>query len=81
MNMINLNTFSKGFMIACALFFGLVFAGCGSKKEVEISGKTMGTTYHIKVVVGPFKDLKTLETDIERRLEAIEERLEDQGTG
>ncbi|MFC1829293.1 FAD:protein FMN transferase [Thermodesulfobacteriota bacterium] len=70
-NMLNFNTFSKCSKIACAVIFVLVFAGCGSKKEAQISGKTMGTTYHIKVVSGIFIDLKSLEADIEKRLEEI----------
>ena len=54
------------------LIFSLsLFAGCGFKKEVSFSGKTMGTTYSIKVVTGIFKDTKTLKNKIEMRLEEI----------
>ncbi|MFH2218558.1 MAG: FAD:protein FMN transferase [Pseudomonadota bacterium] len=53
------------------MFLVLTLIGCGSKKEVQISGKTMGTTYHVKVVVGYFKNLKAIEGAIEKRLEDI----------
>lgn len=45
----------------------LIFLGCG-EKEVVISGKTMGTTYHVKAIT------KMSETELK---EKIEKRLED----
>lgn len=57
------------------LFFVLLFAGCSLKKEVEFSGKTMGTTYHITVVAGWFADTKGLKDQIDRRLDEINESM------
>ncbi|MCG6911789.1 MAG: FAD:protein FMN transferase [Deltaproteobacteria bacterium] len=40
----------------------MILQGCSAKKEVVFSGRTMGTTYHIKAVAGYFiwtADLKT----------------------
>ncbi len=50
-------------------------AGCGMQKEVLLSGRTMGTFYHIKVVTGYFKDLSGLQTRIDTRLEKINQSM------
>ncbi|MDH3576144.1 MAG: hypothetical protein OEM90_21325, partial [Desulfobacteraceae bacterium] len=57
-NLTNSDAFSKPITVIFLLFFVFLFAGCGLKKEVEFSGKTMGTTYHIKAVVGLFTNTK-----------------------
>ena len=54
------------------IFFLLLFVGCSSQKEVEFSGKTMGTTYHITVVAGFFKNTKDLKNQIDMRLDEIQ---------
>jgi thiamine biosynthesis lipoprotein len=51
--------------------FAILAAGCAGKKEVFISGKTMGTTYHITVISGYFKDADSLKEKIENRLKEI----------
>lgn len=53
----------------------LALSGCGYKKEVEISGRTMGTTYHIKVVTGFFSRLTGLEVKIERTLKEVNQSM------
>jgi len=57
------------------LFFALLFAGCGQKKEVEFSGKTMGTTYHITVVAEFFTNTNDLQKKIDTRLEEINKSM------
>ena len=52
-------------------FFVLLFAGCGIQNEVEFSGKTMGTVYHIKIVAGFFDNTEGLKQKIEMKLEEI----------
>lgn len=52
-------------------FFVLLFAGCGIQNEVEFSGKTMGTVYHIKIVTGFFDNTEGLKQKIEMKLEEI----------
>ncbi|MEE8551724.1 MAG: FAD:protein FMN transferase [Desulfobacterales bacterium] len=52
-------------------FFVLLSAGCGIQNEVEFSGKTMGTVYHIKIVTGFFDNTKGLKHKIEVKLEEI----------
>jgi thiamine biosynthesis lipoprotein len=56
-------------LLTCCLL-GLV-VGCGLKKEVTFSGKTMGTTYHITVVTGYFDRLSGLQKKIDDCLEAL----------
>jgi FAD:protein FMN transferase len=57
------------------IFSLLLFAGCGFQKEVSFSGKTMGTTYHIKVVVGFFAPTKDLQKKIDSRLGEINKSM------
>ena len=51
--------------------FGLLFLGSGLKKDVFITGKTMGTVYHITVVTGYLSGTGDIEQQIARRLEAV----------
>jgi thiamine biosynthesis lipoprotein len=56
------------------IWFALLFAaliGCDARREHFIEGRTMGTTYHITVVSGPFKDVNRLGEKIELRLDEI----------
>ena len=53
------------------ILFTLVVINCGDKKESLISGDTMGTTYHIKVVTGNFTNISNLKSMIDQRLEQI----------
>ncbi|MDP3283414.1 MAG: FAD:protein FMN transferase, partial [Desulfobacterales bacterium] len=60
--------------VAAVLFF-FILAGCNLKKETLISGKTMGTTYHIKVVSFFYKDTEGLKGKIENRLKDINKSM------
>ena len=51
--------------------FVFLFVGCGIQNEVEFSGKTMGTVYHIKIVTGFFDNTEGLKHKIEMKLEEI----------
>ena len=53
------------------LLAALVCSACQPKKELRLSGKTMGTTYHIKVVAGLFASGANLQQQIDERLAAI----------
>ncbi len=48
-----------------------LLAGCSGQAEKRLSGKTMGTTFHIKVVTGTFYDIEELRKNIEQRLKEI----------
>ncbi len=58
-----------------ALVWGIApIAGCSLKNEVHLSGRTMGTTFNVKVVAGylsRFSNLRGLSGKINQRLEAI----------
>jgi thiamine biosynthesis lipoprotein len=58
-------------ILVASLFLGLAPTACDFRKEMALEGHTMGTTYHIKVVTGPFAGLGDLHRNIERRLEQI----------
>jgi len=49
----------------------LVCIACQPKRELKLTGKTMGTTYHIKVVAGLFASGDALQKQIDDRLLAI----------
>ena len=48
---------------------------CQPKKELQLSGKTMGTFYHIKVVAGMFTDKAGLQKKIDDRLVQINKSM------
>jgi FAD:protein FMN transferase len=49
----------------------LLAAGCDAKREHTLSGRTMGTTYTVKVASGYFGSVSGLQDRIDRRLEEI----------
>lgn len=53
----------------------LLCIGCNTENEVLISGKTMGTTYSIKVVAHDLKPLAVLKDEINARLDAINQSM------
>jgi len=74
-NSTNLIIPSKFVSIVLLIFFVLFFSGCGGQKEMLLSGKTMGTTYHITVVAGYFKHPKDLKAKIDKRLKDINKSM------
>jgi len=63
--------------IKISVFFLPLFllAAFGYAKETLISGQTMGTTYHIKLVTGNSKKISGLKEKIEKRLEEINKSM------
>ena len=57
------------------LSFVFLFAGCGMKKQFEFSGKTMGTTYHVKFVAEYLQNTKLLKEEIDMRLDEINKSM------
>lgn len=57
-------------LIVCLAAF-LLAAGCDTKREHILTGRTMGTTYTVKVVTGYFGSVAGLQERIDRRLEEI----------
>jgi thiamine biosynthesis lipoprotein len=70
-----LNSSSALFKTIPLIFFALLFAGCGMKNDFEFSGKTMGTTYHIKIVAGILENTKMLKNEIDMRLDEINKSM------
>jgi thiamine biosynthesis lipoprotein len=64
---LNAIVFFSRFLIVVCLFA----AGCDTKREHTLSGRTMGTTYTVKVVTGYFGSVSGLPEKIDRRLEQI----------
>ncbi|MBL6970553.1 MAG: FAD:protein FMN transferase [Desulfobacterales bacterium] len=69
--MYNLYSNSRNILTIFLTFLVLFLVGCGIQKEVQLSGKTMGTTYHITIVAGYFLNTAVLQAKIDRRLEDI----------
>ena len=65
----------KSLMLLGVIVTFLVTTGYNVKKEHLISGKTMGTTYHIKVVTGYFGSISGLKDKIEDRLHVINQSM------
>jgi FAD:protein FMN transferase len=57
------------------IFFLFSVTGCGFQKQVSFSGETMGTSYHITVVTGFFKNTKSLKDKIDIRLDQINKSM------
>jgi thiamine biosynthesis lipoprotein len=57
----------------CFVLVGLlsVWVGCDSKREHTLAGRTMGTTYTVKVVTGYFGSVAGLQEKFDRRLDEI----------
>ncbi|MBW2218872.1 MAG: FAD:protein FMN transferase, partial [Deltaproteobacteria bacterium] len=53
----------------------LLFAGCNLKKEVILTGKTMGTNWRVKVVAGHFDNTEKLDKAIKKRLLEINQSM------
>jgi len=53
------------------LFFFFFVAACGGEKEIVVSGRTMGTTYHVKAYAGGRIGAEALQEKIEQRLEDL----------
>jgi thiamine biosynthesis lipoprotein len=59
--------------MAAGLLLALVMTpvGCDGRRQLQFTGRTMGTTYSVKVVTGYFNRLSGLQQQIDRRLAAI----------
>jgi thiamine biosynthesis lipoprotein len=57
------------------LFIGLVCTARAEAKEQLLVGRTMGTTYHIKIIAPPSDDMAAVQHEIDRRLEQINQSM------
>jgi thiamine biosynthesis lipoprotein len=65
----------KKLIIIILIGFILLNTGFGYAKETLISGQTMGTTYHIKVITGNLQKISGLKEKIDKRLEDINKSM------
>ena len=61
--------------IAVSLLMLVLLPGCVGKKEVTLSGATMGTTYHIKIIIGYFKNTSGLKEKIDKQLHKVDQSM------
>jgi len=61
--------------IVTVILLCFVLTGCSAEKEVVFSGKTMGTTYQVKIITGFFKSTSGLEEKIDKRLHGINQSM------
>jgi len=62
-------------LIVPTLLLQLFLSGCNWEKEISLSGETMGTTYHIKLVAGYFNKGSAIKEKIENRLDEINQSM------
>ncbi len=61
-------------LLPVLLMAAVTITGC-LDKELALTGKTMGTVYHVKVVTGPFTSAEKLQKKIDKRLAAINKSM------
>lgn len=61
--------------LIAAVLAGLICTACEAQKELQFSGKTMGTTYRIKLVAGRFTSATDLQKQVDKRLAAINKSM------
>jgi hypothetical protein len=55
----------------CFLLAALILSGCDHRCAHTLTGRTMGTTYHIHVVRRTFGSVAGLQDSVDRRLDEI----------
>ncbi len=67
---------AKSYLTLTILFsFVLAATACEAKQEHLIQGRTMGTTYHVRVITGFFQSVSGLKGQIDQRLVEINRSL------
>ena len=62
-------------IIVVVFVLGYLSSACDARQEHLIRGRTMGTTYNVKVVTGYFRGVSDLKEKIARRLEQINQSM------
>jgi FAD:protein FMN transferase len=62
-------------IISAAILFTMFTNGCGLKKEIVLTGKTMGTNWRVKAVSGYFDNGEELDDAIKKRLLEINKSM------
>lgn len=69
----NIHSIRKLAWVSAAVMIFLL--GCWGPSEHQMAGRTMGTTYHIKVVAGYFTDLEPVQKKVDTLLEQINQSM------
>lgn len=64
-----------GIFALCSVFIGAFSARIVIAKEHLLSGRTMGTTYHIKIITASATDIAAVQGRIDRRLEQLNQSM------
>lgn len=70
----NIRSIRKLVGVSAAVMMFLAM-GCWGPSEHQMAGRTMGTTYHIKVVAGYFTDLEPVQKKVDTLLEQINQSM------
>jgi thiamine biosynthesis lipoprotein len=66
---------SRRFFVAIIALLCLMPAGCTARRETVFTGRTMGTTYSVKLVTGYLQPVSGLQSQIDRRLDEINQSM------
>ena len=65
----------RRFFVALIALLCLMPAGCTARRETVFTGRTMGTTYSVKLVTGYLQPVSGLQSQIDRRLDDINQSM------
>jgi len=73
----NVNRITPNYLrkVAPCFLLLVLLIGCSTEKEVVFNGKTMGTTYRIKIITGYFKSTSGLKEKIDKQLHVINQSM------
>jgi thiamine biosynthesis lipoprotein len=65
----------RRFFVTVIALLCLMPAGCTARRETVLTGRTMGTTYSVKLVTGYLQPISGLQSQIDKRLDDINQSM------
>jgi len=65
----------RWFIVTVIALLCLMSAGCNARRETVFTGRTMGTTYSVKLVTGYLQPVSGLQSQIDKRLDEINQSM------
>jgi FAD:protein FMN transferase len=65
----------RWFIVTVIALLCLMPAGCNARRETVFTGRTMGTTYTVKLVTGYLQPVSGLQSQIDKRLDEINQSM------
>ncbi|MEJ2472628.1 MAG: FAD:protein FMN transferase [Desulfobacterales bacterium] len=65
----------RWFIVTVIALLCLMSAGCNARRETVFTGRTMGTTYSVKLVTGYLQPVSGLQSQIDKRLDDINQSM------